>query len=599
MSHGPHHGSKDNEERINTRNLILQQFTSNQDYLVPVGDMSIPMPTQLLDMIADAEHNLEDDYNTGYGNVSVPFTSMTINEVLEWQDNYVADGSISSAAGRYQVLRGTLRDMVNWLDLSGDELFDEAMQDRIAVALLERRQYDDFLRGDITDEEFMLNLSMEWASLPSDMDGFSYYDGDGINSAQTTPEIALAAINAARLDTLVAASSIETFDVVPTVSPVPAEITPHDDTDDSSTITISALMTAAFSNDYNKVHGNQDVDLTAMTIHDVMRWQIGNEHAGSPNSDVGRYQISPDMLIYLRDSMRLTGEELFDEAMQDRMNIAMNALNHSNNRDNQALASIFNTPKQTDQTPIMASNVNAAPEQTTGELLNLIGFHQSGDDYNAVYGDQAVDLTAMTVHDVMRWQIGNEHSGSPSSAVGRYKIEPPTLIALRDELRLTGNELFDQAMQDRMALALLEKRGLNEYLSGYLDNTEFMSNLAEEWAALPVNMNGDSHYAGEATVAPDQLFAALETTQNDYMAMITQGYDTQMALAASTISVASEFDGSAIGEPNISSRGDFAFASFEFQQPEALPQNVDRTVTAKVDDHIWGMARPASMSMTA
>jgi hypothetical protein len=39
------------------------------------------------------------------------------------------------------------------------------------------------LNGTITLEQFALNLSKEWASLPKDASNKSYYDGDGLNKA--------------------------------------------------------------------------------------------------------------------------------------------------------------------------------------------------------------------------------------------------------------------------------------------------------------------------------------------------------------------------------------------------------------------------------
>lgn len=136
---------------------------------------------ELLDFIGDHESAL--GYDNAFDNERVNLTSMTINEVLAWQDQFVADGSPSSAAGRYQILRGTLRDLIRNEDLSGEELFDRNMQDRLAIALLERRGLSKYLSGEISTDEFMKRLSTEWAALPKDMTGRGYYDGDGLNKA--------------------------------------------------------------------------------------------------------------------------------------------------------------------------------------------------------------------------------------------------------------------------------------------------------------------------------------------------------------------------------------------------------------------------------
>jgi muramidase (phage lysozyme) len=150
----------------------------------------------LLELIGQKEAN--GNYNLAYGGKQVNFTDMSINEVLRWQDNYVAGGSPSSAAGKYQFIRGTLRSLKSELGLSGEEKFSPEMQDKLAEALLERRGYSDYLEGNISEDKFMNNLSKEWASLPKDGSGRSYYAGDGLNKAGVSPETLLAAIRSVK-----------------------------------------------------------------------------------------------------------------------------------------------------------------------------------------------------------------------------------------------------------------------------------------------------------------------------------------------------------------------------------------------------------------
>lgn len=144
-------------------------------------------PKSLLDLIS--RHESGGDYNVVYGGKHVNLTSMTINEVLAWQKDYVRHGSPSSAAGRYQFLSNTLDGLKKELHLSGNEKFDEAMQDRLATRLLERRGLNEFMSGRISQDQFQKNLAMEWASLPKDSSGRSYYAGDGLNKALTSPRV--------------------------------------------------------------------------------------------------------------------------------------------------------------------------------------------------------------------------------------------------------------------------------------------------------------------------------------------------------------------------------------------------------------------------
>lgn len=82
----------------------------------------------------------------------------------------------SSAAGRYQIVRTTMRQIKEKLDLPGTALYDEEMQDMAGCYLLGLRGIDKYLAGRLKEESLILNLSQEWASLPKP-DGAGYYDG--------------------------------------------------------------------------------------------------------------------------------------------------------------------------------------------------------------------------------------------------------------------------------------------------------------------------------------------------------------------------------------------------------------------------------------
>lgn len=157
----------------------------------------------LLLLIGEAEsHNNPNAYYSHVNNTNDPaLTRMTIDQVIAWQKNYVASGSPSSAAGRFQIIRGTLRGLKSALRLSGAELFDEAMQVSMAIELLRQRGIDDFLSGLIDYSTFGTNLAKEWASLPvmsGPKAGQSYYAGDGLNHALVSVEELRAALLAIR-----------------------------------------------------------------------------------------------------------------------------------------------------------------------------------------------------------------------------------------------------------------------------------------------------------------------------------------------------------------------------------------------------------------
>lgn len=167
--------------------FIIDRSYMNADY------------TNLLSTIAEGESR--GNYNAYFGNAgnrAIKFTSMPVGEVLNWQRQYVANGSPSSAVGRYQFINTTLAGLVQEMNIDDDAIFDEALQDRLAIKLLERRGVREYLRGRISREQLAHNLSKEWAALPrviGDNPAASYYAGDGLNKAHVKTEQVLAAID--------------------------------------------------------------------------------------------------------------------------------------------------------------------------------------------------------------------------------------------------------------------------------------------------------------------------------------------------------------------------------------------------------------------
>jgi len=90
----------------------------------------------------------------------------------------------NKAAGRYQIQRNTAMSVLKEAGLDPAKYrFDEAGQERLYDLLLNRRGYKEYRAGKISKEEFATRLSMEWAGLPKDISGKSYYEGVGSNKA--------------------------------------------------------------------------------------------------------------------------------------------------------------------------------------------------------------------------------------------------------------------------------------------------------------------------------------------------------------------------------------------------------------------------------
>ncbi len=107
----------------------------------------------------------------------------------------------------------------------------------------------------------------------------------------------------------------------------------------------------------------------------------------------------------------------------------------------------------------------------------------------------------MTLGDIDKLQTqmlrhpDNRHN---SSAVGRYQVVRTTLRDVKRELGLTDDMKFTPKLQDRIAIRLLERRGLKRWLSGAMSDDQFMNNLALEWASIP-KASGRGAYRGQRT----------------------------------------------------------------------------------------------------
>lgn len=130
----------------------------------------------------------------------------------------------------------------------------------------------------------------------------------------------------------------------------------------------------------------------------------------------------------------------------------------------------------------------AADPASCRPLLDLIARAESKGNYNAYFGNAGntkIKFTNMTIAEVLDWQDAYVQKGNPSSAIGKYQIVNTTLEGLVRQLGLDPRTKFTPELQDRLAFALLERRGSNDYVSGKLSREAFAGNLAKEWASLP------------------------------------------------------------------------------------------------------------------
>jgi hypothetical protein len=130
-------------------------------------------------------------------------------------------------------------------------------------------------------------------------------------------------------------------------------------------------------------------------------------------------------------------------------------------------------------------------ETTTGSYTKLVG------------GKEDPSILNKTVR-----QLDEEKGGQ--FAMGKYQIQMRTAKEVLNAKGIDASTFkFDEAGQDQLYKMLLESRGLNDFLSGKIDENEFATNLAKEWASMPVPQDGNydgvklkkgqSYYAGDSS----------------------------------------------------------------------------------------------------
>jgi muramidase (phage lysozyme) len=141
------------------------------------------------------------NYNAYFGHAhsAVDLSTKNLAEIYAFQAGMLNHDPRSTAIGRYQFLRGTLKGLQGKHGMPDTALFTPAVQDEFAVDLMVGRGYKLWWRGKLDHVGFAHLLSCEWASLPDpENGGRSHYDGDSAgNHASTTLQHVYAMMNQA------------------------------------------------------------------------------------------------------------------------------------------------------------------------------------------------------------------------------------------------------------------------------------------------------------------------------------------------------------------------------------------------------------------
>jgi hypothetical protein len=121
----------------------------------------------LLDMIGSGESDNVGGYSAMFPSESYPkMLDMTINEVIEFQKEKLKDGRKSVAVGRYQMLYP--EDYAAAAGLPLTSKFTPENQDKMVISYLKKnRKLNEFIKGEITNEQFSEELSQEFGTFKS------------------------------------------------------------------------------------------------------------------------------------------------------------------------------------------------------------------------------------------------------------------------------------------------------------------------------------------------------------------------------------------------------------------------------------------------
>ena len=170
-------------ELVEKQEAKVMAYATQDSPDLPAGQRAIQdatssttQETEIFDFITQAEgtKKTDDPYSTtlGYGAFikggERDLTKIPLGEIDRLQTeilNNPKNKTGGSPVGKYQVVQRTLRDAKKALGLKDTDLFTKEVQDKIGMWLLNRRGYQDWKDGKISDEQFTKNMQNEWHAL--------------------------------------------------------------------------------------------------------------------------------------------------------------------------------------------------------------------------------------------------------------------------------------------------------------------------------------------------------------------------------------------------------------------------------------------------
>jgi len=197
-------------------------------------------------------------------------------------------------------------------------------------------------------------------------------------------------------------------------------------------------------------------------------------------------------------------------------------------------------------------------------LLDLISRGESGsvgyDAYNrGMYRDmdgvqhfrgqdRAIDLSGLTVGQVLDLQHADPAAPDRLFAVGKYQVIPSTMNDAVNKLGLNRNERFTPELQDRIFshyLIVDKQHAVQDFITSKSGASVEAAQraLAREWASFgDPDKGGETHYKlpNHASIALEQSATALSQMRADYKVSIEKGLTPDAAWQAVTDSGSSQ-----------------------------------------------------------
>ena len=153
-----------------------------------------------------------------------------------------------------------------------------------------------------------------------------------------------------------------------------------------------------------------------------------------------------------------------------------------------------------------------------------------------------IDLSSMTLGEVMDRQKLHPDNPDRLFAVGKYQITTSTMQAAASYLTLDRNQPFTPELQERIFseyLLVNKQHVVHDYIVGKHGATleAAQHGLAKEWASFgDPEKGGASYYGGanHASVTPSQSEQALEKMRESYQSHIGEGMSPREAWLATT-----------------------------------------------------------------